>query len=359
MFTRCFQLPVYQSLLVSALFLAQTHCSSAEGDGQPLNNLDFAPPIQENVSLDVVPVGQANQATLQENNAQPASEEALEENTPAGAEVCGTELMPIAGGASGKGHGTRYWDCCMPHCAWVENTSTVSKVCSVENQVTPVAVSYDGGQPQTTSRSGCEQRDGVYTCYDQSPWAACEDLAFGFAAVPLSGPDACGSCFQLEFDGRNQQVQYDQNAEPDPGSAQLLGKTMIVMASNTGGDVGGGQFDIMIPGGGLGIFQQGCQNQWGSLDSAVYGATYGGMREACRAEDQAAQEQSQNYRPHMPLEEMKACVKNRCNQAFGANDAQVHLLEGCEFYADWMGAADNPTFSYQQVECPQALIERY
>lgn len=38
---------------------------------------------------------------------------------------------------------------------------------------------------------------------------------------------------------------------------------MIVQATNTGGDLGGNQFDLMIPGGGEGIFD-GCTPQYGS-----------------------------------------------------------------------------------------------
>ena len=333
----------------SASGASKTDSESVPGgveQNSPVSNGELSSSLNDNIE-------EAMQKTEQ------VVEPTTDTNPYSGSEICGAEINPVIGGNSGSGHATRYWDCCMPHCAWVENTSTTSKVCSVNNEVTALAISYEGGQPQTTSRSGCEQQDGVYTCYDQSPWAPCDDLAFGFAAVPLSGPDACGTCFHLEFDGRNQQVQYDQNAEPDPGSAQLLGKSMIVMASNTGGDVGSGQFDIMIPGGGLGIFQQGCQNQWGDLDESIYGATYGGMREACRAEFQTAQEQSGQYLAHMPLDQMQSCVKTRCDRAFSADPAQAHLLSGCEFYADWMGAADNPTFSYRQVECPQALIERY
>ena len=60
------------------------------------------------------------------------------------------------------------------------------------------------------------------------------------------GDDACGKCFQLQFDGGF------RHGEPKAAHAMMKGKTMIVMASNIGHDVGGGQFDIMIPGGGLG-----------------------------------------------------------------------------------------------------------
>lgn len=275
-------------------------------------------------------------------------------DTSVGVELCGTTLNPVAGGVSGQGHSTRYWDCCKPHCSWPDNTPDTASMCSVDN----VPLPHEAKGSETLTQSGCQEASGGFTCYGQSPWAPCEDLAFGFAAVPLGGPDACGTCFKLEFDGRNKQVEYDQNAVPDPGSVQLAGKTMIVMASNTGGDVGGGQFDIMIPGGGVGIFPQGCQNQWGALGEDILGPTHGGMRSKCQEEFNQAN-QGGEYVPHMPLADLQACVKSRCDQAFAGDASRQHLLDGCYFYADWMGGADNPTFTYSEVECPQVLLERY
>jgi hypothetical protein len=37
---------------------------------------------------------------------------------------------------------------------------------------------------------------------------------------------------------------------------------MIVQATNVGADVGEGQFDLAIPGGGVGLFNA-CTKQWG------------------------------------------------------------------------------------------------
>lgn len=39
---------------------------------------------------------------------------------------------------------------------------------------------------------------------------------------------------------------------------------MIVQATNVGADVGEGQFDLAIPGGGVGLFNA-CTKQWGEL----------------------------------------------------------------------------------------------
>ena len=87
-----------------------------------------------------------------------------------------------------------------------------------------------------------------------------DDLAYGFAAVStgLSESDTCCSCYQLTFT-----------------STSIAGKKMIVQATNTGGDVGEGQFDLAIPGGGVGLFNA-CSAQWGAPASG-WGAQYGGL----------------------------------------------------------------------------------
>jgi hypothetical protein len=45
-------------------------------------------------------------------------------------------------------------------------------------------------------------------------------------------------------------------------STSISGKKMIVQATNVGADVGEGQFDLAIPGGGVGLFNA-CTKQWG------------------------------------------------------------------------------------------------
>ena len=48
-------------------------------------------------------------------------------------------------------------------------------------------------------------------------------------------------------------------------TGSVAGKTMIVQILNIGGDVGGNQIDLLIPGGGVGAFNA-CSNQWGTSD---------------------------------------------------------------------------------------------
>ncbi len=91
--------------------------------------------------------------------------------------------------------------------------------------------------------------------------------------------------------------------------------------SNAGGDLGGGQFDILIPGGGVGLFN-GCSSQWGAPADG-WGNRYGGV--SSEAE---------------------------CNQLPG------ELQEGCRWRFQWFENADNPEMNYYEVGCPAELIDR-
>ena len=199
------------------------------------------------------------------------------------------------------GYATRYWDCCKPHCSWPGNAGSagVSSFCDFsQNKL------FEGD-------SACDDGPAT-TCLSQIPFTidGCE-YGFLFAAAPGSAGNTCGKCYKLDLD---------------------IGKTLIVMATNIGWDVQGGQFNLMIPGGGVGL-DNGCKT-W---DSSLMGATYGGLLSECGAGN-------------------VDCLRQKCNIAF-ANEELAR--EGCLFLADFMNAADNPRISYQEVECPDVLKEKY
>ncbi|NLW30753.1 MAG: T9SS type A sorting domain-containing protein [Fibrobacter sp.] len=251
---------------------------------------------------------------------------------------------PISGGQSGWG--SRYWDCCKPHCSWPENTNHYCANCDIDG-VTEIDCFQEAGNEWNTwlqgTKSSCEGGE-AFTCYSHVPVAVCENLAYGFAAVPGTNA-ACGKCFQLEFDGGF------RHGEPKPAHALVKDKVMIVMASNIGHDVGGGQFDIMIPGGGMGNFVQGCARQWNvdQNDRALVGENQGGFTSYC---------QKQLGWDADP-EDTRSCVRGMCDNLFGKDPALHDLWEGCIWYVEWMHAVDNPTFKYKEVECPQELIDLY
>ena len=83
--------------------------------------------------------------------------------------------------------------------------------------------------------------------------------------------------------------------------------------------MGIGQFDILMPGGGVGIFN-GCKPQWGAPDQG-WGQQYGGVGS-----------------------------RDECNQL------PQQLQAGCQWRFDWFMGADNPAVDYQQVACPAQIL---
>ncbi len=92
---------------------------------------------------------------------------------------------------------------------------------------------------------------------------------------------------------------------------------MIVQVTNTGGDLGGNQFDLAIPGGGFGIYD-GCSGEFGP--SYSWGAQYGGV-----------------------------------SQQSDCNDLPPPLQSGCNWRFGWFENANNPTINFRQVPCPSVL----
>jgi len=205
---------------------------------------------------------------------------------------------------------TRYWDACKPSCGWDGNASGspngTAKSCSVNGSVLS----------DNAAKNACEGGGTAYTCMKQAPWKVSDNLSYGFAASHTNGD--CGKCFELSFNN---------------------GKKMVIMVSNIGGDVSQNQFDLMIPGGGVGAFNA-LSNQISQNggSSGNLGAQYGGFRTTCGPD--------------------KNCIRNMCNSAF-SSAALADLKAGCEWYIDWFDAADNPTANSSQVTCPQALIDKY
>jgi hypothetical protein len=212
---------------------------------------------------------------------------------------CSTMGLPNV--TSGNGYATRYWDCCQPHCA----------------QSNGHRCSQDGTSQTGNTQSACSG-GAAYACYDEAPKAISECVSHGHIAK--ANPN-CGQCYRIQFTG-----QGEHNAN-DPGSKLIKGKQMIVKVSNTGGDVGANQFDLMIPGGGVGQFNA-CSQQWGTND---LGAQYGGFLTECTGSHA----------------QKKECVRQECMKipAGAARD-------GCIWFVDWLQIADNPKFTSEQTNCP-------
>jgi hypothetical protein len=240
----------------------------------------------------------------------------------------------VNGGASGDGFATRYWDCCKPSCSWAENAhGNPSRQCQANSSNTISDLS---------ARSVCNGGNAM-TCTSQHAFTVngCDNIGFAFAAVPAFA-SACGHCYELTFTGKG---KY----ETKMNHQKLKGKKLIVMASNVGGDVSGGQFDIMIPGGGFGIYPQGCNvmTNWGNMQGYN---THGGLLTKCEEEVGYSGDDQTIYTKR------KQCLVEKCNSIF-AKDSEAKA--GCLFLADFMEAAGNPLHTYKEVECPDVLKQKY
>ncbi len=228
---------------------------------------------------------------------------------------------------SANGFATRYWDCCKPSCSWPDNAGgNPARQCdaSMNRLDDPYAKSMCDGGPSTT-------------CLDQIPQVVNDNLAYAFAASPGAGANVCGKCFELTFNGEG---KYETTLN----HKKIAGKKLIVISSNIGYDVAGGQFDIMIPGGGVGLFN-GCANILGSN----MGKTYGGLLSDCEEQVGWGGSDEDIY------QKRKSCLTEKCNSAFSNAQAK----QGCLFLANWMEAAGNPALDYKEVNCPNELTSKY
>ena len=269
-----------------------------------------------------------------------------------------------------SGWNTRYWDACKPHCSQTstdgeegkpkitsqevyEASHYTARVCNI-NDIEIPTFTYSKGLERywvgiQNTPNACQEADpasgGGFTCTDMAPVAVNDTLAYAFVA----GSDAttsCGKCFHLQYDGSFHDASASNGAKETHKA--LKGKHIIVMASNIGHDVKPGQFDLMVPGGGPGIFNA-LQLQI-TKPGIEWGATYGGFLTYCQNGEKCGYDGTLNC--------YQTCVKEMCDAAFG-DSKYPNLLRGCHWFADWFMAADNPTYQWEEVDCPQYLIDKY
>jgi len=161
-----------------------------------------------------------------------------------------------------------------------------------------------------------------------APQVVSDTLAYAFAAYDGA---SCGTCFQLTFTGKS------HDGTMDMGSQALCGKQIIVQVVNTGG-LQSGQFDLLIPGGGVGA-NDACATQWG-VSTSQLGVQYGGLMLQCEQQD------NYNYAQY------PACTLSACQSLFTKS---ASMAAGCEFIVNWMKGANNPDMMFSQVTCPSQL----
>jgi len=268
-------------------------------------------------------------SSSQQQQQQPSSSSRQQQQQPSSSSVATVSSgCPniVTKGAGGSGFASRYWDGCKPSCSWKNNAGSAG----------PAKQCNANGKTENTNYNAKSVCDGgsAATCTSQIPFTVdgCTNMGFAFAAVPASNGGQCGKCFQLTFTGEGKYSTDDHHKA-------IKGKKLIVMVTNIGSDVNQGQFDIMIPGGGVGIFNGTAGYGWGNQ-----GAQYGGLLSDC---ENASHYDASTY---------KSCLTQKCNSVF-SNDAEAK--QGCLFLANFMDAAGNPLHNYVEVECPEVLKSRY
>jgi hypothetical protein len=280
-------------------------------------------------------------------------------------------------GAEGVFYGwaTRYWDGCKPHCSWLEHNvnkqspkpwNGICKNCDKNNKE---VTTYERHQTWTewwagylSIKSSCDPQghpNPTYACWDMAPIAINDTLAYGFAAMSPEIAE-CGVCYQLVFDGG-----WNDKELPRPTNRAVRGKTMIVMASNIGYDVEynntmrngriGTQFDILIPGGGVGAFNS-VSDQLG-LNINQVGEGYGGLLNHClnNGVNEVLKDSIRDGSHRASVAQMQECLRIECKNFAKSPE----LYNGCLWHADWFMAVDNPTLHYKKVDCPKYLIDKY
>ena len=255
------------------------------------------------------------------------------------------------------GWNSRYWDGCKPHCSWlssVDTTSeetyqagmTVARNCNVHDVEVPAFTlghavqQYWMGYEGTNSACDTKDPSGTFACTDMAPIAVNENLSYAYVAG--SGKQyqyGCGKCYHLQYNGGKSDGDVKKTHKA------LNGKHIVVMVSNIGHDVVEGQFDLLVPGGGVGAFDA-LSTQLGLTDASVLGANGGGIGRVCF--EQVGWDGE--------VADFQKCIIEGCEKAFAK---WPNLLRGCKWYAEWYMAADNPTYNWEEVECPQYLIDHY
>lgn len=268
----------------------------------------------------------------------------------------------LAAGTTQKGWNSRYWDSCKPHCSWMDNVDTSSQAayaaagytvrnCNIHDVEIPTFTLSRGLKQYWWGMEGvpssCEVgAGGSFTCTDMAPIQVNDTLSYGFVAGPSN--QGCGKCYHLQYDGSTNNTG-DGGPDVKDTHIALKGKHMIVMASNIGHDVDptSTQFDLLVPGGGVGIFNA-LSTQIGKSPEEL-GSNNGGVLTYCM--------QKLGYW-QVTKEQYQECVIEKCEAVFDST-VWPHLNRGCKWLATFFEAADNPSFVWEEVECPQYLVDKY
>lgn len=238
------------------------------------------------------------------------------------------EIKYVEGGLSGTAGLSRYWNCCKPSCASKEEAAKGNQARQCDSYMHRL---YD-----YSATSKCEGGEAT-ACFSQVPFAidGCDDIGFGFGTIGSPDPNICGRCFLLEFTGEGVWTTKDTHRA-------LKNKKLIFMGINRG-YADELSFGLLIPGGGPGLYPNGCLG----IFSGDMGAKWGGVLTDCQDEAGMSDDVKSNT-------ERKQCLIRKCTENFTGQPR-----EGCLFYAYFLEAAGNPKVTYKEIECPQILKDKY
>lgn len=163
---------------------------------------------------------------------------------------------------------TRFFDCCPAAFAW---SKPAAKLYSAVDMCQKDGVTLISEQEKGSGKNGCEDGGNQFTCNCIQPWLDSMDpeLAYGFGAYNIHDPDGTieNTCWYVEF------------LPQDPNGKTLKVRKMILQNINTSQGIPKGSWDLNLAGGGVGDFNKGCTNQWGS----DWGQRFGGVdnEQAC------------------------------------------------------------------------------
>ena len=164
------------------------------------------------------------------------------------------------------------------------------------------------------------------------------NLAYAFVQAPQGY--TCGKCLEFIFTGEGKFLTHLSHEK-------IAGKRLIVMAIRLGGPLADDQFNLLIPGGGVGHFN-GCSKVLGTK----IGKRYGGLLTECMNDNMFGEVLDKETR----YIKTKSCLINKCKEFFTGNK---QALEGCLFLANWMEAASDPEVVFEEVDCPKELLSNY
>ena len=204
---------------------------------------------------------------------------------------------------------THYHDCCRPAFSYDHpKARTYAPVDTCEKD----GLTLIAKEAQMSGKNGCDGGNQFACTCTMQQWQDSVDPELGYAfGAYINGHEPDGSvesaCYLLNFKPQ------------DPEGKAMKIKKLIVQNINTSGGPPVGSWDMSFAGGGVGDYNKGCTNQWGSQ----FGKTFGGVSK-----------------------EEDCCLMPES------------LRSSCLFRFTLFGNNPELVGSAQRVRCPKGLIDR-